>query len=230
MNLNPSITVILLLCCIFAGQQKSNAGQPPAADFALAELQKDFTRDNLRKAKSLGLNEFAIIDLVIKNDPDFNPNDSLEAYAALKEKKRAMQSEHLQNLRRDLDATINDLKARWFPKRTKVENYNVIALTAVAIAQSGGGNPFNELLKKENNPYGLTEGDIIGINAAYQRNLPPDTSALENKIDALASQNERLKDQVQDARDAASDAAMEARDANSEIERANLLKIAFPKN
>jgi hypothetical protein len=136
---------------------------------------------------------------------------------------------HIAALKRDLDAAIHDLNA-WFPKRTKVEDYNVIDLTATAILQSGGGNLFRELLQRNNNPYGLTEGDIVGIKAASARNTPADTHSLERKIDQLSYQNERLQDQVRDARDAASDARMEASDANREILNTRLYNLTHPRD
>jgi molecular chaperone GrpE (heat shock protein) len=128
-------------------------------------------------------------------------------------------------LKRDLNAAIDDLKSKWFPKRTKVENYNVIDLTAMAIIQSGGSNPYEELLQRQNNPYGLTQGDIVGIIAAHDRNMPANTSALESKIDSLSSQNARLQDQMDEVKNAAQDAADDARDANMELERARVQRI-----
>ena len=157
---------------------------------------------------------------------------AVEEAAANRAARLASLAENVKPLRRDLNDAISDLKARWFPKRTKVENYDIIAKTMIAIAQCGGGNPFEKLFQIENNPYGLLEGDILGINAALQRNQPADTSSLESKIDDLASQNDRLRDQVQDAKEAArdasmnaSDAAMDARDANREIKNAKLMHI-----
>ena len=67
----------------------------------------------------------------------------------------------------DLDAFIADLHA-WFPKRSKVEDYKLIAVTVGAINENQDGDIFEELYKGTNNPWGLSEGDILGISR-YER-------------------------------------------------------------
>jgi hypothetical protein len=95
-------------------------------------------------------------------------------------------AQHIKALRRDLDVAVNDMKARWFPKRTKVENYDIIAKTMRGLFAAGVKNIVEEM-----DSWGVTEYDkkeIFAVNARINNN----SSELVDKIDRITRQNEQL--------------------------------------
>lgn len=112
-------------------------------------------------------------------------------------------AQHINALRRDLDAAVDDLKARWFPKRTKVENYDIIAKTMRGLFAAGVKNIVEEM-----NSWGVTDFDkkeIFVVNAKINNN----SSDLEDKIDRITRQNEQISYDLEATKRAAKETAEE---------------------
>lgn len=129
--------------------------------------------------------------------------------AAADFKRREQQKEHVKLLRKDLDVAISDLKAKWFPKRSKVENYDIIVKTVSAIDRISNWN------SDEMNSWGLSELDISEIrktsSALNQGNVIQ--TELRGEIKSLKKQNRELSDEIRAAKHAAQEGAYESRRA-----------------
>ncbi len=123
------------------------------------------------------------------------------------------QVEHIKALRKDLDSAVSDLKAKWFTRRTKVENYDIIAKTMRRMIAAGDNKIVDEM-----DSWGLSDWDKQEIFAASSRQSDH-TSSLESKIEALTRQNERLRDDLYATKQAAKDASRAAKDASWDVER-----------
>lgn len=125
------------------------------------------------------------------------------------EKEKAAQ---IKSLRSDLNGAIDDLKAKWFPKRTKVENYDIIAKTLSAICRVSDWNV------DEMNSWGLSQFDISEIYKASS--ALNQGRKLEIELDSLQRKNSRLSEEIMDAKHASREAANESREAAYESRRA----------
>lgn len=213
---------------------------------ALCELNNNFCTATLKKARELGLPDSCIIQNLNASNPKFkkandqgrtlsecaayfdqfdpppasavsykgtNPSEQFvppEVKAA-----RAEKVAQIKSLRKDLNGAIADLKA-WFPKRTKIENYDIIVKTVKAISN------ITEWDVDEMSSWGLNEYDISAIYKASaalnQGNV--NQTVLEGEMKSLQRQNSRLSDEMQEAKRASREAANESRDAAYESRRA----------
>jgi hypothetical protein len=150
--------------------------------------------------------------------------------APLSQLKREQQA-HLKELNSDLQSCISDLKAWFFQRRTKVENYEVIAKTISAIYAASGGaqNPMTSI-----SSWGLSDGDVLGVKRAVseQGRMARVESAVEDsryaaKEASLNAQDASLRSRA--ALSAAEDASSSARDASWDAMQAshNSMQASF---
>ena len=132
-----------------------------------------------------------------------------DQFAAKEKQKEEGKVDQIKSLRKDLNAAVDDLKAKWFPKRTKIENYDIIAKTVKAISS------ITEWDVDEMSSWGLNEYDISAIYKASselnQGNVIK--TVLEGEMKSLERQNSRLSDEIVEAKNASREAFYESQRA-----------------
>lgn len=151
----------------------------------------------------------------------FTDAEGTRIWEEFQERQQAQEA-HLKALNKDLKSSIADLKA-WFPRYAKVQNYEIISKTIVAIVRSSGGKqtPLSEI-----NSWGLPEGDILGIRqAVYAQSsmgiLETKVSLLVYDVESTKSAAEQAALEATYAREAADSASSEARNASFEAMEAS---------
>ena len=101
-----------------------------------------------------------------------------------------VQKEQVASLKKELFAAVDDLKAKWFPKRTRVENYDIIAKNILLVMRISDWSPMDEWKS-----WGLNDLDLEAIHQATIQHNQGNT--LDSQIRNLKRENERLSRQIE---------------------------------